>query len=101
VKINLSKFFTYSGVALIVVAAGVLSHGIGEFLDLGWIPGGGEYAWKLSWLHEDSFPAALLNGTIGFSNEQRWVQLVIWAGYLAFTLSAYLAPKKVKTPTHA
>jgi high-affinity iron transporter len=101
VKINLSKFFTYSGVALIVVAAGVLSHGIGEFLDLGWIPGGGEYAWKLSWLHEDSLPAALLNGTIGFSNEQRWVQLVIWAGYLAFTLSAYLAPKKVKTPTHA
>jgi len=101
VKINLSKFFTYSGVALIVVAAGVLSHGVGEFLELGWIPGGGLYAWKLDWLHEDSLPAALLNGTIGFSNELHWVQLFIWAGYLAVTLSAYLAPKKVKTPLNA
>jgi len=100
VKINLGKFFTYSGVALLVVAAGVLSHGVGEFLDLGWIPGGGEYAWKFSWLHEDSFPAALLNGTIGFSNELRWVQLAVWAGFLGLTLNAYL-PKKVKTPVNA
>ena len=100
VKINLGKFFTYSGAALLIVAAGVLSHGIGEFLDLGWIPGGGEYAWKFAWLHEDSFPAALLNGTIGFSNELRWVQLAVWAGFLALTLNAYL-PKKVKTPLHA
>ena len=101
VKINLSKFFTYSGVALLVVAAGVLSHGVGEFLELGWIPGGGEYAWKLDWLHEDSFPAALLNGTIGFSNELHWVQLIIWASYLALTFSAYLTPKKAKTPQNA
>jgi high-affinity iron transporter len=102
VKIILSKFFTYSGVALIVVAAGVLSHGIGEFLELGWIPGGGEYAWKLSWLSEDSLPAALLNGTIGFSNEITWVQLLVWAGFLGFTISSYLvAPKKVKTPAHS
>jgi high-affinity iron transporter len=96
IKINLGKFFTYSGVALLIVAAGVLSHGVGEFLDLGWIPGGGAYAWKLSSLHDDSLPVALLNGTIGFSNEQRWVQLAIWAGFLGLTLSAYL-PKKVKT----
>lgn len=31
IKLNLGKFFTYSGVALVVVAAGVLSYGIHEF----------------------------------------------------------------------
>ena len=36
VKLNLSKFFTISGVALIVVAAGVLSYGVHEFQELGW-----------------------------------------------------------------
>jgi high-affinity iron transporter len=46
VKLNLSKFFTISGVALIVVAAGVLSYGVHEFQELGWLPG-------VDWWHDD------------------------------------------------
>ncbi len=102
VKINLSKFFTYSGVALIVVAAGVLSNGVHEFQEFGWFPGADAYAWNLSWLHDDSFAVALLNGTIGFSNHISWLQLFTWASFLALTISAYLsAPAKVKTPQNA
>ena len=39
VRINLAKFFKYTGVFLIVVAAGVLSYGIGALQTVGWLPG--------------------------------------------------------------
>ncbi len=39
VRINLAKFFKYTGVFLIVVAAGILSYGIGALQTVGWLPG--------------------------------------------------------------
>ena len=102
VKINLSKFFTYSGVALIVVAAGVLSYGIHEFQEFGILPGPDAFAWDVtSWMPKESFVAALLGGTIGFDTTTSWLQLFIWVGYLGLTISAYLSPAKVKTPLNA
>jgi high-affinity iron transporter len=60
-KLNLGKFFTYSGVALIVVAAGVLSYGIHEFQEFGILPGPDAFAWDVtSWMPKESFIAALL-----------------------------------------
>src|ERR1700758_864550 len=38
VRINLSKFFKYTGVFLILVAAGILSYGIGALQTVGWLP---------------------------------------------------------------
>jgi high-affinity iron transporter len=97
VKINLGKFFTYSGVALIVVAAGVLSYGIHEFQEFGILPGPDAFAWDVtSWMPKESFVAALLGGTIGFDTTTSWLQLFIWVGYLGLTISAYLSPAKAK-----
>jgi high-affinity iron transporter len=102
VKINLSKFFTYSGVALIVVAGGVLSYGVHEFQEFGILPGPDAFAWDITpWMSKDSFMAALLGGTIGFDTTTSWLQLFIWAGYLGLTISAYLAPAKTKTLLNA
>ena len=102
VKINLGKFFTYSGVALIVVAAGVLANGIHEFQAFGWLPGESAFAWNFTWLHEDALPTALLNGTVGFSSHLTWLQLIVWAAYLTLSIASYLRPPvKVKTPLHA
>jgi high-affinity iron transporter len=102
VRINLSKFFTYSGVALIVVAAGVLSYGIHEFQEFGILPGPDAFAWDVtSWMAKESFMAALLGGTIGFDTTTSWLQLAVWVAYLGLTISAYLSPAKVKTPLNA
>ncbi len=102
VKINLSKFFAYSGVALIVVAAGVLSYGIHEFQEFGILPGPDAFAWDVtSWMAKESFMAALLGGTIGFDTTTSWLQLAVWVAYLGLTISAYLSPAKVKTPFNA
>jgi len=103
VKINLGKFFTYSGVALIVVAGGVLSYGIHEFQEFGFLPGPDAFAWNVtSWMPKDSLVASMLAGTIGFDTTTSWLQLFTWVAYLALTITAYLAPApKAKTPLHA
>ena len=99
VKINLSRFFTYSGIALIIVAAGVLSYGVHEFQEFGFLPAPDAFAWDVtSWMPKESFIAAFLGGTIGFDTTTSWLQLLIWSSYLAATLIAYLTPaKKAKT----
>ncbi|MEY4438418.1 MAG: hypothetical protein RL249_830 [Actinomycetota bacterium] len=102
VKLNLSKFFTYSGVALIVVAGGVLSYGIHEFQEFGFLPGPDAFAWDVtSWMPKDSLIASVLGGTIGFDTTTSWLQLLVWAAYLGLTIAAYLAPAKAKTPQNA
>ena len=102
VKLNLSKFFTYSGVALIVVAGGVLSYGIHEFQEFGFLPGPDAFAWDVtSWMPKDSFIASILGGTIGFDTTTSWLQLLVWTAYLGLTITAYLAPAKTKTPQNA
>ena len=99
IRFNLSTFFTATGVALIVVAAGVLSYGVHEFQELGWLPGNTAYAWDVSsWLTKDSLVASLLSGTIGFDVNTSWLQLFIWAGYLGVVLSLYLKRAESKTP---
>jgi high-affinity iron transporter len=92
-KINLGKFFTITGIALIVIAAGVLSYAIHEFQEFGALPGEDTYVWN--WVNADPTITTLLSGTIGISTKISWLQLIVWAIYLTVTLRAYLAPKKV------
>ena len=87
-----------------MVAAGVLSYGIHEFQEFGLIPGENSYAWNTeSWLPANSIIGTILSGTIGISTKISWVQLVLWAAYMAITLRFYLAPSKAdaqsKQPT--
>ena len=91
IKINLGKFFTYTGTALIVVAAGVLSYGVHEYQELGWLPGADFFIWDVtSWIAKDSLLGSVLGGTIGFDTTTSWLQFLIWAAYLGTVLSLYL-----------
>ncbi len=93
VKINLGKFFTVSGTALLVVAAGVLSHGINELQKFGALPGAHAFAWNWS-AGSGNILTTLLDGTIGIANSLTWLQLLIWGLYLGAILPAYLRPAK-------
>lgn len=98
IRLNLSKFFTITGIALIIVAAGVLSYGVHEYQELGWIPGNLSYAWDISSvMAKDSIAATLLAGTIGFDVNTSWLQLLFYASYLLIVLRLYTAPAKSKT----
>jgi high-affinity iron transporter len=98
IKLNLSKFFTITGVALIIVAAGVLSYGIHEYQELGWIPGDGSYAWDISSvMAKDSIAGTILAGTIGFDVNTTWIQLFLYLSYLAIVLRLYTKSTATKT----
>jgi high-affinity iron transporter len=98
IKINLAKFFTYTGIALVVVAAGVLSYGIHEYQELGWLPGADFFIWDVtSVIAKESLIGGVLAGTIGFDTTTSLLQFVFWAGYLAMVLSFYLKPAVSKS----
>jgi len=95
IKLNLSKFFTVTGVALIIVAAGVLSYGVHEYQELGWLPGVSSYAWDISAvMAKDSIAGTLLAGTVGFDVNTSWVQLALWTTYLGLVLRLYTRPAR-------
>ena len=100
ITINLSKFFTITGVALVIVAAGVLAYGVHEYQELGWLPGEGTYAWNISqWMSPDSVAAAFLQGTLGFRTKFSWVELLTWGAFLALVLPAYLRKGQARVAT--
>ena len=99
VKLNLSKFFTVTGVALIIVAAGVLSYGVHEFQELGWLPGADTFIWDVTpWIGKESILGSILGGTIGFDTTTSVVQFIAWAAYLVAVLVPYLSKKSAPAP---
>lgn len=92
ISFDLAKFFKVTGVALIIVAAGVLANGIGDLQSAGWLPGATTNAWQIdSWMSPDSFIASILGGSIGFSTTMSWLQVGVWAVYLFSVLTPYLS----------
>jgi len=99
VKLNLSKFFTVTGVALIIVAAGVLSYGVHEFQELGWLPGADTFIWDVTpWIAKESILGSILGGTIGFDTTTSVVQFIAWSAYLVAVLVPYLSKKSAPAP---
>ena len=82
VRINFARFFAWTGSFLIIVAAGVLSYGIGDLQEASVIPGWGQSAYSLSPLiPPTSWYGALLGGIFNFTPEPTWAQVIGWAGY--------------------
>lgn len=99
--LNLSKFFFYTGVGLIVIAAGVLAYGIHDLQESGVIPGLNNVAFDISGkIDMGSWYGALLKGTINFNATPSVLEFLTWAVYLATILSIYIKKSRiVKTKT--
>ena len=105
-KINLAKFFTWTGAMLVVVAAGVLAYGFHDLQEADWLPGLTKLAFDISdTIPPDSWYGTLLKGVFNFQPDPTVLQITVWLLYLVPTLALFFAPVgfasgkgKVKTP---
>jgi high-affinity iron transporter len=96
-KINLAKFFRYTGVILIVVAAGVLSYGVHDLQEAGILPGLYSLAFDVSaQVPPSSWWGTLLKGTVNFSPATTWLEAGAWLLYLIPTMTVFLL--KTRSP---
>ncbi|WP_457254334.1 iron uptake transporter permease EfeU [Pedococcus sp. P5_B7] len=95
VRINLSRFFRYTGVALIVVAAGILSYGIHDLQEAAFLPGLNTLAFDVSGaIPPDSWYGTLLKGTVNFTPNTTWLQAIAWTLYLVVVMTFFLRPAR-------
>ncbi len=91
VRINLTRFFTWTGGFLIVIAAGVLGYGVHDLQEAGVLPGLNHLAWDVSGtVDEGSWYGAVLKGVFNFSAQTTWLQLVVWTLYLVVTMTFFV-----------
>jgi high-affinity iron transporter len=82
VKINLAKFFTVTGLVLVLVAAGLVSFAMHTGHEAGWIRFGQGELVDLSWLIKPgSVRSALLTGVLGIQPKPRVIEGIGWLVY--------------------
>jgi high-affinity iron transporter len=90
-RLNLARFFTVIGVLLMVFAAGLLADAVQNLQELGWLPLLTTPMWHTaSLLSEDSSFGDVLHSFFGYSDAPTPLQLLVYVGYLAIVIVAYL-----------
>ncbi len=97
VKLNLAKFFRFTGIVLVFVAAGLVASALHTAHEAGWLNVGQDSAFELDWLVvPGTWTASLLTGMLGL---QPYPVVIEVAGYLAYAvpmLLFLLLPDKVR-----
>ncbi|MFF7310877.1 iron uptake transporter permease EfeU [Streptomyces sp. NPDC008137] len=92
-RINLAKFFTWTGGMLVIVAAGVLAYGFHDLQEADFLPGLTNKAFDISGtIPPDSWYGTLLKGVFNFQPDPTVLQVTVWLLYLVPTLVLFLAP---------
>ncbi|MGZ0200917.1 iron uptake transporter permease EfeU [Streptomyces sp. RM1] len=90
-KINLTKFFTATGVVLIVIAAGVLGYGLRDLQEGGVLPGRTAYAVDLAGsIDAGSWYSTLVQGVFNLMPTMTWLQVVAYVGYLGVVMTLFV-----------
>ena len=120
-RLDLRRFFTWTGAFLIIVAAGVLAYGIHDLQEAGALPGPfsafapiaqgtgavavGASAFPFGWAFDVSAAippgsplAAILQATIGFTPRMSWLQIIAWVLYVGIVGSIFLMRSLRSTP---
>lgn len=113
VRVDLRVFFAWTGVFLVVVAAGVLAYAIHDLQEAGALPGPftaaapldpvtgvvatGWSAFPFGWAFDvrgvippTSPLAAVLQATVGFMPQMSWLQVIAWVLYMAIVGTVFV-----------
>ncbi|MEV6501987.1 iron uptake transporter permease EfeU [Streptomyces prunicolor] len=101
-RINLTKFFTATGVVLVVIAAGVLGYGLRDLQEGGVLPGLTTYAFDLGGsVDAGSWYSTLIQGVFNLMPTMTWLQVAGYVGYLAVVMPLFVRGVKTRTPEPA
>jgi high-affinity iron transporter len=97
VTLNLSRFFTWTGAALVIVAAGVLAYGVHDLQEAGILPGLNNLAFDVSHaVPPDSWYGTLLKGIFNFSAASTWLEVITWLAYVIPVMTLFLLPHRAQ-----
>lgn len=91
ISVDLRAMFRWSGIALVIVAAGVLTYAVHEFQEVGLLPGEDLIAYDISAvIPPNSAMAELLRGFFNFRPVATWMEAGMWWFYVVPTLALFL-----------
>jgi high-affinity iron transporter len=84
VHLNIKRFFQITGVLLILFAAGLVTSGMHEFIEVGWIPPVIEHLWNLNpLLNENSTAGQILKTLFGYNANPSLTEVLAYIAYFA------------------
>jgi high-affinity iron transporter len=102
VRINLTRFFTWTGAFLIVVAAGVLAYGVHDLQEARFLPGLNTLAFDVSHaIPPTSWYGTLLKGIFNFSPATTVLEAAVWVLYVVPTMTLFLHEIHARTDAPA
>ena len=97
VKLNLQRFFRFTGVVLVFVAAGLVASALHTAHEAGWLNSGQGQALDLTWLVvPGTWTSALLTGMLGWQPQPTQAEVIGYVLFLVPALLYVLAPPRVR-----
>lgn len=124
VRLDLRRFFSWTGGFLVIVAAGVLAYAVMDLQEAGALPGpftaiapldpttgavaigwsAIPFGWSFdvaSTIAPDSAWAAILQATVGFMPAMTWLQVIAWALYVGIVGFFYIRGLRGRRPSRS
>ncbi|GAA1804704.1 FTR1 family protein [Nostocoides veronense] len=93
IRFNIGSFFRYTGIFLVLVAAGILAYGLHDLQEAGFLPGLHSLAFDISHIIEPGgWLGTLLKGILNFTPATTWLQAIAWTAYVAIVMPLFLRP---------
>lgn len=98
-RLNLRLFFRVTTVLLLVFAAGLVAHGVHEFVEVGWLPPLVDPIWNTNGLlPEQSIPGQFLKALFGYNGDPTLMEVGAYLAYVA-SIVAFLRRPTWRTTT--
>lgn len=94
VEMNLRTFFKVTGIALIVIAAGVLAYGVHDLQEARILPGLANLAWDIEGYEVTSWYGAIMKGVFNFGPQMTVLEVFTYFAYLIPTMTLFLFPRR-------
>ena len=102
VRLDLSRMFFWTGIALVVIAAGVLRYAIHEFQEVGILPGMDDYVFDLTGqIDPAGWFATLIRGLFNITPAMTSLEIFGWLAYIVIVMTLFVRTVRSSGPKPA